>query len=84
MSLDKAIEIISEGIKENPNQGFLYYNRACFFVNLKELYKAFEDLNKAIELDDIFEDYMKSDEELNPLRKLKEYIELYDDLNESK
>lgn len=73
----RAIEIISEGIKENPNQGFLYYNRACFYVNIKELHKAFEDLNKAIDLDYIFEEYMKEDEELNPLRGLEEYIELY-------
>ena len=73
----RAIEIISEGKKENPNQGFLYYNRACFYVNIKELHKAFEDLNKAIDLDYIFEEYMKEDEELNPLRGLEEYIELY-------
>lgn len=74
----RAIEIISEGIEENPNHGFLYYNRACFYVNIKELNKAFEDLNKAIKLDYIFEEYMKKDEELNPLRVLEEYIELYD------
>lgn len=73
----KAIEIISEGIEENPNQGFLYYNRSCFYININELNKAFEDLNKAIELDCIFEEYMKKDEELNPLRELEEYIELY-------
>ena len=29
----KAIEIINEGIKENPEEGFLYYNRACFYVH---------------------------------------------------
>ena len=73
----RAIEIISEGIRENPKQGFLYYNRACFYVNIKELNKALEDLNKAIELDYIFEEYMRKDEELNPLRCLPQYVELY-------
>ena len=34
-------------------------------------------MTKAIDLDYIFEEYMKEDEELNPLRGLEEYIELY-------
>ena len=75
----EAIDIISEGIKENPKQGFLYYNRACFYVNLKEYDKAFEDLHMSIKLDEIFEEYMRNDEELNPIRTLNEYIQLYGD-----
>ena len=27
---NRAIEIINEGILENEDRGFLYYNRACF------------------------------------------------------
>ena len=73
----KAIEVIDEGIEENPNQGFLYYNRACFYVNIGELEKALEDINKSIELDDLFLDYMKKDKELDPIRKLEKYKKLY-------
>ena len=73
----KAIEIISRGIKENSNQGFLYYNRACFYVNIGECEKALEDINKSIELDNLFLDYMKKDKELDPIRKLENYKKLY-------
>ena len=73
----KAIEIINEGIKENEEQGFLYYNRACFYVNIGELDKALEDVIKCIDLDDLFLDYMKRDRELDPIRNLEKYKELY-------
>ena len=69
----KAIEVISQGIEHNENQGFLYYNRGCFYVNLNENMKAFNDIIKSIELDDLFFDYMKKDRELDPVRELEEY-----------
>ena len=70
---DTAIDIINEGIRENEEQGFLYYNRACFYVNIGELEKAFYDIEKSIQLDDIFLEYMKKDTELDPIRKLEIY-----------
>ncbi len=72
----KAIEVIDVGIKENPDEGFLYYNRACFYVNINEDIKAINDVEKSIELNDIFFDYMKKDKELNNIRKYSEYIKL--------
>ena len=70
---EKAIEVISEGIKENEDEGFLYYNRACFYVNIKENLKALKDVEKSIQLDDLFLDYMKKDKELDPIREFEEY-----------
>jgi len=72
-NFQRAIEVISDGIGENEDQGFLYYNRGCFYVNINENLKAFDDVEKSIELDDLFLDYMKKDKELDPIRELEEY-----------
>ncbi|MDZ7543168.1 hypothetical protein GNF83_18725, partial [Clostridium perfringens] len=69
----KAIEVITEGIENNSDSGFLYYNRSCFYSNIDELHKSFKDLVKSIELNDLFLDYMMKDKELDKLRNLKEY-----------
>lgn len=69
----KAIEVITEGIKNNNDSSFLYYNRSCFYVNIGELHKAFNDLIKSIELNDLFFEYMIKDKELDKLRNLNEY-----------
>ncbi len=75
-----AINIINKGIEINPEEGFLYYNRACFYVNTKELLKALKDVEKCIELNDLFLDYMKKDKELDPIRDLKEYKEFINNI----
>jgi tetratricopeptide (TPR) repeat protein len=69
----KAVEIINEGIKENEDQGFLYYNRACFYVHIQEYIKAIKDVEKSIKLDGFFLEYMKKDKELDPIRNFEEY-----------
>ena len=74
----RAIEIINEGIAENEYEGFLYYNRACFYVGVNKLDLALEDVLKAIELNDFFEDYMKEDEELNDIRTLEKYKNIFE------
>ena len=74
----RAIEIINEGIVENEDEGFLYYNRACFYVGVNKLDLALEDVLKAIELNDFFEDYMKEDEELNDIRTLEKYKNIFE------
>ena len=73
----RAIEIINEGILENKDQGFLYYNRACFYVGINKLELALEDVLKSIELNDFFEEYMKEDEELNAIRELEKYKKMF-------
>ncbi len=75
---DKAIEIINEGILENEDEGFLYYNRACFYVGINKLELALEDVFKSIELNDFFEEYMKKDEELDAIRGLEKYKEIFE------
>lgn len=45
---NRAIEIINEGILENKDEGFLYYNRACFYVCINKLDLALEDILKSI------------------------------------
>ena len=74
---EMAVKIIDDGIKNNSEQGFLYYNRACFYVHMNKSIEAFNDIKKSIELDDIFLEYMKKDRELDPIRELKEYREEY-------
>lgn len=74
---NRAIEIINEGILENKDEGFLYYNRACFYVCINKLDLALEDILKSIELNDFFEEYMKEDEDLDSIRKLEKYKEIF-------
>ena len=74
---NRAIEIINEGILENEDRGFLYYNRACFYTAINKLDLALDDILKAIELNDFFEEYMKEDEELNAIRELERYKEMF-------
>lgn len=73
----RAIEIINDGIADNEDEGFLYYNRACFYVGINELELALDDILKSIELNDFFEEYMKEDEELNSIRVLEGYTKLF-------
>ena len=75
---EKAIDIINEGIKENENQGFLYYNRACFLVHVDKVKEAFYDIKTSVELNESFFYYMKKDSELNPIRDLDEYKQFID------
>ena len=70
---ETAIDIISKGIDSNPNSSFLFYNRCCFYANINKLQLAFKDLIRSIELNNIFLDYMKRDEELDKLREIEEY-----------
>ena len=73
----KAIEIINEGIKENPEEGFLYYNRACFYAAISELDLALNDVFKSIKLNDFFVEYMKKDRELDRIRTLERYKKIF-------
>lgn len=72
----KAINIISEGILNNTEEGFLYYNRACYYTYLKEYEKAMKDLYKAVELYPGFVKYIKEDEELHILKDRKDFMNL--------
>ena len=73
----KAVEIISEGIESNKEESFLYYNRACFLAHLNRLEESMQDLITATTLSPCLIEYMKADEELGPVKKLKEYGEMW-------
>ena len=64
----EAETVLSDGIENNPIQGFLYYHRACVRNLMSKKENALSDLKRAIELDDFFEKYSKTDEELEGLR----------------
>ena len=64
-------------IKENPKEGFLYYNRACFYAAISELDLALNDVFKSIKLNDFFVEYMKKDRELDRIRTLERYKKIF-------
>ena len=47
---EKVVELMTEIIKLNPEDGGAYYNRGNAYVNLEQYKKAIEDFNKTIEL----------------------------------
>lgn len=63
----KGIFYLSEGIKNNLDVSYLYYNRGCMYVLNNEYENAIKDIKKSIELDDFFIDYSKKDTELKPI-----------------
>lgn len=53
---EKAIEALNEGVRWNPEDPLVYYNRACFLTELKYEEKALLDLNKTLQLNPHFAD----------------------------
>ena len=72
-NLGMAIKTISRGILKRPEEGFLYYNRGCFYNNLGCVEEAIEDLKKCIEIYAPFVKYIKKDKELQNLMKNEEF-----------
>lgn len=71
--LDRAIVVISEGIRCNPEASFLYYNRACFLAMKGNADDAFADVVRATKLNPSFIRYAETDEELENVRRLPGY-----------
>lgn len=71
--LDRAIFVISEGIRCNPEASFLYYNRACFLAMAGNVDEAFADIVRAAKLNPNFIRYAEIDEELECVRRLPGY-----------
>ncbi|WP_422784905.1 TPR end-of-group domain-containing protein [Ruminiclostridium josui] len=51
----------------------MYYNRACFYVHTGELNLALTDLITATDLSSELEEFMKTDNEIDPLREMELY-----------
>ncbi len=50
----EAINVYSEGIKQNPNSHFYFYNRALSYLSLKETQKAKVDMQQSILINPYF------------------------------
>ncbi|NLX76541.1 MAG: tetratricopeptide repeat protein [Clostridiaceae bacterium] len=85
--LDRAIIVISEGIRCNPGAPFLYYNRACFLAMAGNIEEAFLDVVRAAKLNPEFLNYAENDEDLEDVRKhpgyqaLKKYLQNRENTN---
>ncbi|MFR3943819.1 MAG: TPR end-of-group domain-containing protein [Clostridium perfringens] len=62
----KAIEILNKGLEFNE-EAFLYYNRGCNYINLKDNENSLKDVKKSIELNSFFIEYSKKDKELEEI-----------------
>ena len=79
INIEKGIEILSLGLRFNPENHFLYYNRSCFKAILgKDLEEATDDLIKAVEFYPEFIKYINKDNDLIEVRnsnKFKDFLE---------
>jgi tetratricopeptide (TPR) repeat protein len=75
----RAVDVISDGIRNNISCSFLYYNRALFLMHSGSLEDSMKDLETAITLSPELLDYLDKDEEFIPLHKLNGYRRLFTD-----
>lgn len=73
--LKGALNAYSEGIKVDPNNSVLYYNRGCVYALLNKEKNAINDIKKSISLNQNLYDYMLEDEEL---KDIKDFVLLED------
>ena len=76
-----AIKTITKGILKRPEEGFLYYNRGCFYNNLGCVREAIEDLKKCIEIYTPFVKYIRKDKELQNLMENREFKAFLDSID---
>lgn len=74
----RAISVFTEGISNNPEAASLHYNRACCYAQLGAPEKALKDIIKALEIYPELEEFMKSDKELDEIRKLDAYKKYFE------
>src|SRR5690606_25348596 len=67
--LEKAIEILTEGIRYSPDAKYLYYNRACCYARLNRKEEAMNDLEKALDLCPNIVNMVKVDPDFDSLRQ---------------
>lgn len=68
----EAKEIALKGLKHHPQAAVLWYNLACYCSLLGQFPEAAKHLQKAVSLDDSFEDEAAQDPDLAPLRRFTE------------
>jgi len=62
-----ALAEIDAGLAERPDHPALHYHRACMLTRLGRLAEARTHLDRAIEIDPLFAEHAKTDEDLAPL-----------------
>jgi tetratricopeptide (TPR) repeat protein len=72
----KAVEILRSVVDEHPDAGIVLYNLACAETLLGEPEPALEHLRRAIELEERFREFAKTDEDFDAVRERTEFRKL--------
>ncbi|HEX7255913.1 MAG TPA: tetratricopeptide repeat protein [Gaiellaceae bacterium] len=72
----KAVEILRSVVEEHPDAGIVLYNLACAETLLGEQDEALGHLRRAIELEERFREYARTDEDFDAMRERPEFHEL--------
>ena len=72
----KAVEILRSVVAEHPDAGIVLYNLACAETLLGEHGAALEHLAHAIELEERFREYARTDEDFDAVRERLEFREI--------
>ena len=67
--MNKAIDILTQGIEATKSTSYLYYHRACNYALIQDKEKSIKDLKVALQLYPEFAGYMDSDEDLDFIRQ---------------
>lgn len=78
--LDAALTDYSHALSLAPFDSLIYFDRACALVRLGRLQEAFEDLKKAVRLDQSVRLTARLDPDLDPLRTSPQYRTSFEEL----
>lgn len=71
-----AVNILNKGINLAHDKAYLYYNRACIKMKLKNIDIALLDLENAIKLDPLLKEYARDDIDFISVRDDKRFLEI--------
>lgn len=72
----KAVEILRGVVDEHPDAGIVFYNLACAEVLSGEPDTALDHLRRAIELEERFRDFARTDDDFETIRERAEFRDL--------
>ncbi|HLS53835.1 MAG TPA: tetratricopeptide repeat protein, partial [Tissierellaceae bacterium] len=79
-----AVEILTEGIRNNPSKEDLYYKRASCFTKLGLEDRAIEDIRQVLSLNLDYLDLIKKDKDFYRLSKVKKFKRILKEYNHNK
>lgn len=77
----KSIEILCQGINNNPYAADLYYNRACCYSILGCESEAISDIITSIDLNDSISEWVKKDNDFKNLYNNEKFIQIIEQRN---